>query len=64
MTHVRSHTIIAGNDMADWLADKGAVGKKINLQQALEWALEWSRKSARRKAMARGMVLGDPQGIG
>ena len=64
MTHVRSHTIIAGNDMADWLADKGAVGKKINLQQALEWAIEWSRKSARRKAMARGMVLGDPQGIG
>ena len=50
--------------MADWLADRGAVKKKINLQQALAWALEWTCESARRKAMARGMVLGDPQGIG
>ena len=64
MAHVRSHTIIAGNDMADWLADRGAAKEKIKLEQALTWALEWTCKSARRKATARGMVLGDPQGIG
>ena len=31
LAHVRSHTIIAGNDMADWLADRGAVGERVKL---------------------------------
>ena len=64
LAHVRSHTIIAGNDMADWLADRGAVGERVNMGQALAWALRWVSESARRQILARGIVLGDPQGIG
>ena len=51
IVHVRSHTKIPGNELADWLADQGAnksptgdiERSTVSLWSAMTWMREWLR---------------------
>ena len=53
IVHVRSHTKIPGNEIADWLADRGAKGRptkhmdktSTSLWSAMTWTREWLQKT-------------------
>ena len=38
LEHVRSHVLTPGNEIADWLADRGAGGMRTSVQHARAWA--------------------------
>ena len=38
LAHVRSHVLTPGNEIADWLADRGAGGARTSVQHARAWA--------------------------
>ena len=65
LVHVRSHTQVPGNELADWLADRGAASIRTSSAQAHRWLAEWvGRAQQRVRDEARGGTLGDPTGVG
>ena len=42
--HVRSHIKIPGNEIADWLADKGATGVNTTAEETKIWTRSWLTK--------------------
>ena len=57
IVHVRSHTGVPGNEIADWLADCGAKGgsrasgdarSSVSLQRAERWIREWLQQQQKR----------------
>ena len=44
LRHVRSHTSVPGNELADWLADRGAANAKTRVQRAAQWMHDWLRR--------------------
>ena len=79
LVHVRSHTKVPGNEIADWLAERGSSGALSGATRAAaEWADRWMRKhgsasetgedgSGGARAGASHLApggLGDPRGEG
>jgi ribonuclease HI len=65
LRHVRSHTQFPGNELADWLADRGAAGERSSSAQAHRWLAGWVERARQRvQDEARGGTLGDPTGVG
>ena len=44
MHHVRSHTKVPGNELADWLAECGVGETCVRSTRAHVWLQEWHRK--------------------
>jgi ribonuclease HI len=44
LRHVRSHVMVPGNELADWLADGGANGAQDNARSARAWLDGWLAK--------------------
>ena len=43
--HVRSHVKVPGNELADWLADRGTKSvKSVKLHETAKWMLSWLEK--------------------
>ena len=62
--HVRSHTKVPGNELADWLADNGAQSRHTtSLACASAWMRAWLDEHDDRLA-DRGTGVGDPRGEG
>jgi ribonuclease HI len=49
--HVRSHTMVLGNEIADWLAERGATEQGVTPAQMATWIEKWA---ATRRASERG----------
>ena len=49
LRHVRSHTRVAGNELADWLADAGAQGGRPSRQWAEQRLRGWLAEQRRRE---------------
>lgn len=76
LKHVRSHTVLPGNDLADWLADQGTGNSgdtDIDTAKAEAWLAGWitGKISERAKWMEAGgggstppNTLGDRTGVG
>ena len=79
LVHVRSHTKVPGNEIADWLAERGSSGTLSGATRAAaEWADRWMREhgsasetgeggSGGARAGASHLApggLGDPRGEG
>ena len=73
IAHVRSHIKTPGNELADWLAEKGTQHREMTIitSEATEWLREWCGRNrageagGERAATARGPnTLGDPVGVG
>jgi len=72
--HVRSHIKVPGNELADWLADRGAKGAATTTGEATTWIQSWLRHQGMQRAEnARAPDhggqhdldgLGDPHGEG
>ena len=43
LRHVRSHIKVPGNELADWLAERGATMGRTTLAQAERWMAGWLR---------------------
>ena len=44
LRHVRSHVKVPGNEIADWLAGRGARTGRTTLAQAERWMEQWLRR--------------------
>ena len=54
LKHVRSHTGLPGNDLADWLADMAADRQKeVDIASAEQWLTNWIAER-KRQGTARG----------
>ena len=49
LRHVRSHTRVAGNELADWLADAGARGGRPCRAASEQWLRGWLAEQRRRE---------------
>jgi ribonuclease HI len=66
LLHVRSHTQVPGNELADWLAERGAAGMETSRAAAHRWLSAWVQKAAK-QAEAEVTDAGthrDPTGVG
>ena len=75
LAHVRSHIKTPGNELADWLAERGTHHREMEVvtSEATDWLRTWSEKhrgageeEAEHAAAGRGPpnTLGDPAGVG
>ena len=63
---MRSHTQVPGNELADWLAERGAAGARTSRATAHRWLSAWVQKAAK-QAEAEVTDTGthrDPTGVG
>ena len=52
LEHVRSHVLNPGNEIADWLADRGAGDQRTSIQHARAWATRMLRTAGGLRAAA------------
>ena len=62
--HVRSHIKHPGNEVADWLADRGRMDDTTTVTETRHWLDTWLRKEQGRAHNTTPNTLGDPTGVG
>ena len=60
LRHVRSHVLVPGNELADWLADAGRCGSRESAASAHRWLQRWR---AERDPPPSTAAPGAPSGV-
>ena len=61
IVHVRSHTVVLGNDIADWLAERGSMDAGVTPTQMTTWLDQWkaARRASEQQRRGDGVTTGE-----
>ena len=60
--HVRSHTMVLGNEIADWLAERGTTSEGVTAMMMTQWIDQWAAKRRESERRRVGRVDAARQG--